>query len=320
MVENRPYQIGIALIEGFALMSYAAVTEPFRAANLLAGRRLYDLINIPAAGEVARSSGGAMIEATGKIGGSARYDLMLLVAGGDPTRFHDERLFNWLRRLDREGVTLGGVSGGPVILATAGLMEGRRMTVHWEHAPALAEISPTLMIEQRLYIIDRDRVTCAGGAAPMDMIHALIADHHGPDFARRVSDWFLHTDIRPAGGPQRAGVAERAGVSNRVALDAIVAMESHVADPLTLSDLAGFSMVSPRHLNRVFQDSFGMTTMAYYRNLRLDVARRLLTATPMSLTEIALATGFASSAHFSRCFAVNYGVSPSKARKGAIFA
>lgn len=298
-------------------MSYAAVTEPFRAANLLARRRLYEISNIPVGGEIALSSGGAMVPGTHAVGDAASYDMLLVVAGGDPTLFHDERLFNWLRRLDRAGVVLGGVSGGPVILAAAGLMEGRRMTVHWEHAPALSEISPTLMIEQRLYIIDRDRVTCAGGAAPMDMTHAIIADHHGPEFARQVSDWFLHTEIRPAGGPQRAGVAERAGVSNRVALDAIVAMESHVADPLGLADLAGFAAVSERHLNRVFRDSFGVTTMTYYRNLRLDVARRLISATPMSLTEIALATGFASSAHFSRSFTAQYGAPPSMMRKEA---
>ncbi|WP_368670984.1 DJ-1/PfpI family protein, partial [Klebsiella pneumoniae] len=79
-----------------------------------------------------------------------------------------------LRQLDHRGVTLGGVSGGPLLLAHAGLMAGRRMTVHWEHAAALAELSPALLVERSLYVIDRNRVTCAGGIAPMDMMHALI--------------------------------------------------------------------------------------------------------------------------------------------------
>ena len=88
-------------------------------------------------------------------------------------------------------------------------MAGRRMTVHWEHAAALAEISPHLVIERTLYVIDRDRVTCAGGTAPMDLMHALITQHHGAPFARLASDWFLHTEVRPSGGPQRAGLVNR---------------------------------------------------------------------------------------------------------------
>jgi transcriptional regulator GlxA family with amidase domain len=81
-------------------------------------------------------------------------------------------------------VVLGGVSGGPIILARAGLMGDRRMTVHWEYAAALAEVAPDLRLERTLYVIDRDRMTCAGGTAPMDMMHALIATHHGRAFAR----------------------------------------------------------------------------------------------------------------------------------------
>ena len=94
-------------------------------------------------------------------------------------KYNDRAVIPWLIRMARKGIRLGGVSGGPLVLARAGLMNGRRMTVHWEHAELLAEISPHLMIERSLYVIDRDRVTCAGGTAPMDLMHALIARHHG---------------------------------------------------------------------------------------------------------------------------------------------
>jgi transcriptional regulator GlxA family with amidase domain len=210
---------------------------------------------------------------------------------------------------------LGGVSGGPVILARAGLMARRRMTVHWDHAPALAEISPSLMIERSLYVIDRDRVTCAGGTAPMDLMHALIARHHGARFARQVSDWFLHTDIRPSGGPQRAGLVERHGTTNAALLDAITAMESHVADPLDLAQLARFAGVGPRQLNRLFRQRLGSSTMDYYRRLRLEKARALLRGSAMPMTEIALATGFAGSAHFASRHSRSYGAPPSSLRK-----
>ncbi|MFQ5621778.1 MAG: GlxA family transcriptional regulator [Paracoccaceae bacterium] len=313
---SGPFRVGILLIDGFALMSYASVAEPLRAANLLAGQELYDVRNIAARGARAVSSGGAVVEATAEIGGDGEYDLVLVLAGGDPSSFTGERVFNWLRRLARMGVALGGVSGGPVVLAKAGLLRGRRMTVHWEHAAALLETVPGLRLERSLYVIDGKRITCAGGVAPMDLMHAIIETHHGPAFARQVSDWFLHTDIRPAAGQQRAGLVERVGSNDRAILDTVEAMESHVADPLTLAQLARAAAVSPRQLNRAFREKLGRTTMKYYRDIRLEAARRLIRNSALPMTEIALATGFASSSHLSKSYRQRYGQPPSALRSG----
>jgi transcriptional regulator GlxA family with amidase domain len=309
-----PFRVGLLLVDGFALMSYASAVEPLRAANLLAGRELYAVLNVAAAGAAARSSGGALVPGGAAVGDPPDFDLLLVVAGGDPVAFRDERAFAWLRRAARAGVTLGGVSGGPVVLARAGLMAGRRMTVHWEHAPALVEAEPALMLERSLYVIDRDRVTCAGGTAAMDLMHALIARHHGARFARLVSDWFLHTDIRPSGGPQRAGYVERFGTTDRAVLDAVAAMESHLGDPLSLPQLARLAGVGPRQLNRLFLARLGRSTMAFYRDLRLDAARRLLRTSTLPMTEIALATGFAGSAHFASAHTARFGHPPSVLR------
>ena len=307
-------RIGVLPVDGFALMSYASVVEPLRAANLLSRLPLYEIIHVTPRGAEAQSSGAARVAAGARVGEALALDLLFVVAGGDPAGFDDTATFAWLARLARRGVRLGGVSGGPVILARAGLMEGRRMTVHWEHAAALAEISPSLMIERSLYVIDRDRVTCAGGTAPMDLMHALIAQHHGAVFARLVSDWFLHTDIRPSGGPQRGGLVARVGTTSAAVLDAVEAMESHVADPLTLTDLARIAGVSPRQLNRLFAARLGCPAMRYYRDLRLAKADNLLRNSPLPLTEIALAAGFSSSSHFSRAYGARYGHPPSRAR------
>ena len=312
--EYRGRRVGVLLIDGFALMSYASVVEPLRAANLLAGRTLYRIDNIPASGDVATSSGGAIVPASGRVGASADYDLVVTAAGGDPALYRDARVFEWLRALSRQGVTLGGVSGGPVVLASAGLMNGRRMTVHWEHVAALAEISPALLVERSLYVIDRDRVTCAGGTAPMDLMHALIAEHHGPDLARRVSDWFLHTQVRPAGGPQRSGRVARYRTTDPALLRATEAMENHLADPLELNQLASIAGVSSRQLNRSFRNKIGESTMRFYRQLRLEKARSLLTNSSLRITEIALATGFENPGHFSTAFLKRFGSPPSSYR------
>ncbi|MFD0985483.1 GlxA family transcriptional regulator [Methyloligella solikamskensis] len=313
--ESDAYRICFLLIDGFALMSYAAAVEPLRAANLLAGRRVYEISHAAPAGAFATSSSGARIEADAEIGVDFDFDLVLVVAGGDPVSFEDEHSFSWLRSLGRHGVRLGGVSGGPVILALAGVMAGRRMTVHWEHAGALAEIYPELLIERTLYVVDRDRITSAGGTAPLDLMYALLAERQGPDFARAISDWFMHTEVRPSGGPQRSGLVERHGTTEAAVIQAIEAMENHVADPLRLAQLATLAGTSPRQLNRLFRERLGRSTMAFYRRLRLDVARNFLQQSTLPLTDIALATGFANSAHFSSAFRTEFGTSPSAFRK-----
>ena len=309
------FRIGLILIDGFALMSYSSIVEPLRAANLLSRRAYYDIKYIPVTGSWANSSNGTSVKATGRIGQEGKFDLVLVVAGGDPASFKDTKLFRWLRTLSRRGVNLGGVSGGPVILASAGVMEGRRMTVHWEHAAALAESRVGLLIERSLYVIDRDRFTCAGGIAPLDMMHALLSEHHGPAFARQVSDWFMHTDVRSASGPQRAGLVERYGTNNPPVIMAIEAMENHIADPLELTQLAKLSEISPRQLNRLFRSNMGQSSMNFYFKLRLEKARKLLKQSTLPITEIALANGFSSSAHFAHSFRRTFGSTPSSLRQ-----
>lgn len=307
-------RIGVLPLEGFALMSYASTVEPLRAANLLGGGPLYEVINIGLDRRPVGSSGAAQVAPAASVGDDLALDYLFVVAGGNPMGYADARVLRWLVRMARSGVRLGGVSGGPVILARAGLMDGRRMTVHWEHAATLAELYPTLLLERTLFVIDRDRVTCAGGTAPVDMMHALIAGHHGARFAQLVSDWFLHTEIRPSAGPQRSGLATRVGTTNAAILHAVAMMENHVADPVTLRDLAAAAGISARQLNRLFHAVLGRSTMQVYREVRLDKARNLIRNSPLSLTEIGLATGFSSSSHFSRLFAGHFGNPPSAFR------
>ena len=188
------------------------------------------------------------------------------------------------------------------------------MTVHWEHAPVLSETSREIIIEQSLYVIDRDRLTCAGGIAPLDMMHALITEHHGSEFARQVSDWFMHTDVRSSSGPQRAGFEERYKTTNPSIIIAIETMENHIADPLDLVQLGEIVGISPRQLNRLFRSKLGKSTMNFYLLLRLEKARKLLTYSRLSITEIALANGFSSSAHFATSFRNAFGSTPSSLR------
>ncbi len=315
---KRPFRVGFVLVDGFSLMSYASAMEPLRASNLLAGRELYEIRHIPIGSARSTSSSGALIGADAFLGEQVDFDLVLVIAGGELVVASFARLGIWLRLLASRSVLIGGVSGGPLLLARAGIMEGRRMTVHWEHAKALAAMSQHLLVERSLYIRDRDRWTCAGGTAPLDMMHALITEQHGREFARKISDWFLHTDIRQGEAPQRSGLAERYDVSDASALQALEAMENHIADPLELAQLAKLAGLGVRQLNRIFRNKLGSSTVQFYTRMRLDKAQSLLRMTALNVQDVAEATGFASGAHLSRQFRCVYGVSPTGYRDSLV--
>lgn len=309
------YRVGFVLVDGFSLMSYASAMEPLRACNLLAGRALYNVRHIPASGTRAISSSGARIVAEAYPGEQTDFDLLLVVAGGDLSQAHFPDLNHWLRLLDERGVLMGGVSGGPLLLVRAGLMEGRRMTVHWDHAQELASLSARIMVERSLYVRDRDRLTCGGGTAPLDMMHALIREHHGAAFARQISDWFLQTSVRQGEQAQQAGLSERYDTTDATVLKALDAMENHIGDPLALSQIASLTGVGVRQLNRVFRTTLATSPVQFYRRIRLQKAQDMLSRTSLSIQEIALATGFANGAHLSRAFRQGEGIPPRQYRQ-----
>ncbi len=317
-VAEQMVRVGVVALDGFSMMSFSAAVEPLRAANHLAQATLYEVIFVGAEPE-SRSSGGASIAMDADFSLRSGFDIVLLIAGsqvgGEPLiKYRDRALFHWLRYVAQRGVLVAGVSGAPAVLALAGLMNRHRMTVHWDHAESLVALLPEVVLERSRYVRDRNRLTCAGGIAPLDMMHALIGEHRGPDFARRVSDWFLHTEIQQSEDPQRAGVAERFNLHNKALLDVIELMENHIADPLDLEQLARVAALSQRQLNRLFRDKVGLSTIAFYRKLRLDKACGLLNQTALSVHDIAMATGFFDTAHFGRCFKRAYHCTPSDMR------
>lgn len=313
---TAPRHVQLLPFPGFALMSWAALTEPMRAANLLAGRPVFAVAVLAGQGGAVASSGGAEVRAA-PLREAGAADIVLAVAGGDPFAIADPAALAHLRAAARAGALVGGVSGGPVVLARAGLLDGYRATVHWEHAPRLAQAHPRIALERSLYVIDRNRASCAGGTAPMDMMLALIAEAEGAAFARAVADWFIHAEIRPPSGPQRAGLAERLGTRAPPVLAAVAAMEHHLADPLPLEALARRAGVGPRQLARLFAAELGIAPMAFYRRLRLQAAAAMLRDSALPVTEIALATGFAGSAHFAAAFRAATGTTPRRYRQAA---
>ncbi|MFZ5692970.1 MAG: GlxA family transcriptional regulator [Pseudomonadota bacterium] len=317
MKDFAPQHIGFLLIPGFSLLSYASAVEPLRAANRLSGRTLYMWTHVSADGQPVAASSGLAIAADQKTGDGFPLDTLLVCAGGNPALHRHARTLSWLRKLARRGVRIGGVSGGPYILARAGLLDGYRCTIHWEHMASFQEDFPQLDVRRTLYEIDRDRLTCAGGVAGFDMMRAIIAAEQGSPLAAAVSEWFLQTQLRAGSGPQRLTLRERYGVAHPRLIDALQAMEDSASKPLSRDALARAAGLSVRQLERLFARHLGTTIGDLYMRIRLDRARTLVHETALPLLEIALSCGFATASHFSRAYRARFRRSPRQDR-GAV--
>ncbi len=194
------------------------------------------------------------------------------------------------------------------------MLQGRRATVHWEHLPAMAEAFPALDLRRTLYEVDRDRLTCAGGIAALDMMVELIEHDHGHTLAAAVSEWYLRTELRSGSAAQRMPARERFGVSNEKLLRALTYMEARLEDPASKETVAAAAGLSGRQLERLFAQHLGATPTEYYLRMRLDRARTLLRQTTLSVLETGVACGFVSSSHFSRAYRARFGKPPKAER------
>ncbi len=318
--EPAPYTVGFLLVPEFPMMSFAAAIEPLRAANRLSGKKLFEWRLYSRDGRPVRASNGIDIAVHGSIRDNAALDLLLICAGPWQTGAGDDAVFKSLRTLARNGVSVGGVSLGAYVLAHAGLLNGRRCALHWESLASFAEQFPRIRTTTDIFVIDGNRLTCSGGTAALDMMLQVITDRAGRALANDVSEQFLHPRIRGARDQQRMAIQSRVGVANEKLIAAIGMMEDASDEPREVQRIAADVELSTRQLERLFAKYLRASPSRYYLTLRLDRARSMLLQTTKPVLHIAVACGFASASHFSRCYRASYGHKPSDERAAALTA
>lgn len=315
--ERAPDQtrtFGFLLVPLFPMMGFAAATEPLRAANRLSGHQLYAWRVVSADGTPVPASSGIDIVADLALDQVERLDTLFVVAGLEAHKYHDRQVFAGLRRLSRRGCRIGAISAGSYLLARAGLLAGHRCTIHWENAAAFREAFPDIDVREELFEIDRDRLTCSGGTAALDLMLCLIDREHGRELATKVAEQFIHERIRDTHDHQRMALRNRLGISHPKMLAVIGDMEQHLEHPLARSELADRANLSTRQLERLFRQYLNRTPTRYYLELRLFRARHLLTESTLSILDVALACGFVSASHFSKCYRECFGKTPREER------
>lgn len=312
---DTPAEIALLLAPGFNVGATMAFIDPFRAANYLDGAQRFRWGFYSVAGGPCEASNGAHVD-TADLGDAPKIPLQAVVSTSwTPERHAPPPLLAVLRRWAAAGTLMGGIDTGAFVLAAAGLLEGRRATVHYEHIDAMGELYPDVQVTETLCTFDAGRFTCAGGLAAADCALRLLAEHTTPALANRAARYLFHPGLRPDDASQNPGAAEPFGATvPEILRTAVRMMEEHLEDPLQIPDLARLLGVSQRQLNRLFSRYTRKSPVAYYRDIRLDRARGLVTQTDLPMSEVAIASGFGTQVHFSRAYRAQFGLSPSEDR------
>ncbi|MEP1930993.1 MAG: GlxA family transcriptional regulator [Roseibium sp.] len=308
--------IAFVLMDRFSMNAFASVVEPLRIANRLLGRDYYAWETYSLDGNSVVASNGCEVSVKKPIRELQDADVTLLCTGIDVERLPlDAELGNKLRRLNAMGRTFGAICTGAYLLARYNLLDGRRCTIHWENLRSLREEYPNVEVTSDIFAIDRNCITCAGGMASLDMMLRLIAIQHGAYLAHEVAEVALYQNMRSGESAQRHDIEARTGISNAKILDAIRIMDLHIEDPLSCQQLAMTVNLSPRQLERLFRRHFNCTPGQYYLRLRLETARDLLRRTSRPVLDVALACGFASTSHFTKCYRERFLCTPTEERQ-----
>ncbi len=304
-----PGPIGFVLIPQFAMMALTSAIEPLRIANrYLQTPYTWRLLSLD--GAAVADDNGILIQPHGSIHDVGALGTVILCADIQPERYYSRELHRWLHQVNATGASLGALDTGCFLLARAGLLDGCRVTMHWEVVEAFRERFPKIVVAQTLFEIGARRLTCAGGTAAIDMMLSIIAIDHGVELANRVAEHCLHDHIRPGDMAQRMALTTRSRIHNPALAGAMQLLEGTLERAIGIPELADHVGLSTRQLMRLFAQIIGEGPGRYHRRLRLEHARSLLRYTAITVTEASVAVGFESLAHFCRAYRQQYGQAP----------
>ncbi len=313
-ISNRSTCFRILLVSGFPIYVLTLVVEALRLANKHLQASVYDWQIFTIDGSPAMASNGMMVTPKADINQITGLDNLCVLSGYEPEQAYTSNLLTKLRYLSRQGVRLGGIDTGAFVLAKAGLLDDCLVTVHWEGLANFQESFPYHKVTDELFCISPTRFSCAGGAATLDLMLNLIAEDQGHDLAQKISQDFIHDNIRAASDDQRIAQDKQWLHYNPSLANLIKMMEVNIEEPLSLIQLVSRSGHSKRQLERIFRRDLGTTPMQHYLQIRLNKAQQLVKYTVLPMRSIAVACGFSSMSSFSRAYRRSLQIPPREHR------
>ena len=312
--KKQPRRFVFVLLDNFTMLCFSCALESLRIANRMSGKPLYSWVLAGEGGDVVSCSAGTKFKLDMDLGEIAREDTVLVCGGIDVAKASTRKVVSWLRREARRGPIIGGLCTAGYTLAKAGLLDGKRATIHWENQDSFSEEFEEVKLTKSVFVVDGNRITTAGGTSSIDLMLKLIADDHGEELAGLVADQLIYSSIRTDQDTQRLSIPTRIGVRHPKLSQVIQMMEHNLEEPISPAVLAEDVGMSTRQLERLFRRYLNRSPKRYYMELRLQKARNLLMQTDMSVINVALACGFASPSHFSKCYRAHYSTTPYRER------
>ncbi len=298
------------------MLAFGSAVEPYRAANLTASKELYRWTFLSENGAPVTAGNGLVVNPDRAPAPDDRFDRIFVCGGVHTRNYKPDGTIRWLQQQAHAGAAVGSISTGTWLLANAGLLSGRRCTIHWQGLDAFREAFPDVKADPSVYVLENNRFTCCGGTGALDMMVHLIAEDYGDDVVTDVCTWLFHDRVRISTDVQ--GVAQHTALARKSPklAAAFRVMATHIEDRLTPGEISQRIGVSQRQLERLFQRHLQCTPQQKYMDLRLQHARRLLLETSMPILDISIAAGFTSQSHFTKCYREKFDRTPRSERLG----
>ncbi|MES0811278.1 helix-turn-helix domain-containing protein [Roseibium sp. SCPC15] len=306
---ERTQSICVLLFERFSNHCLANAIEPFRAANTIAHQDLYSWKHISLNGGTISSSSGLPVETLSWAEAMPSGDYLFVMPSYGFSEYATPRTNEILRAARTRFSTLVGMDTGAWLLATAGLLDGRRATIHWDEYTRFSETFPNVDADENRFIIEPGLATCGGASTAFELTLELIKNHHSPMFALEIAALFMHGDKLEMHDPfQRLS-------SDRLVRRATALMRRTIEQPLPIPEISKRLGVDQRSLEDNFQHEMRLTPSSVYKSIRLREARRLVELTTLSIAEISERCGYQNTSAMTRAYRLEFGQPPKAHRQ-----
>lgn len=307
-------EFAFCLCPGFSLFNVGSALDVLRHANRFAAREFYRWTLLGERDGAVVDSNGISLATDSRLDSQASPDIAFAVAGFDASRIRQPRIGAWLVRQARAGCAIGGISNGVFLLAATGLLNQYRATIHWEEFESFCLLYPQVRTRYQRFVVDRNRISCAGGSATLDLFIEIARQDLGNEIALKISRQMLlqEQSIVPPGTGSGRSVGRHYSPPVQRALDLI---EACAGEPIGVNELAARIGISRRDLLRLFRRELNNTPSRILAERRLDRARSLILNTRLPMSSIADSVGFSSQSHLTASYHREFGITPAQQRR-----
>jgi transcriptional regulator GlxA family with amidase domain len=316
IADGPPRRVVMLIYPGVTPLDISGPLEVFSFANRLTKKKLYDIITVaPTAEPVPTGLGFAFLPACAMTDLAGPIDTLLVGGGAGPHVVHAPEIFDWLKRTAPRARRFGSICTGAFLLGTAGLLDGKRVTTHWELGGELARRNPATQVEiDAIFVRDGKLCTSAGISAGIDLALALLEEDHGRALALKVAR-YLVLFLKRSGGQAQFSTVLQSQFSSIPAIEQVQHWcHNNLGGDLRVSTLAKKAAMSERNFIRAFREDTGRTPAEFVASIRLQAARRLLEETELAPKAVARRCGLGTAAAMRRVFLRELGVAPAEYR------